>query len=68
MAVVRKKAYIGKECVACGACRRVCPVGAIEIDRGRRAVVEPAVCVGCGKCAAICPAGVIEVRVQGGAL
>ncbi len=52
---------IGKECVACGCCVRVCPVNAIQIVRGITARVDEKKCVGCGKCAEVCPAAVIEI-------
>lgn len=61
MARVRRLALIGRECVACGCCVRVCPRQAIHIHRGITAQVDSGRCVGCGKCAAACPAAVIEM-------
>lgn len=58
----KKVAVISKECVACGCCVKVCPLGALLIDRGLSAVVAEEKCVGCGKCVAACPAQVISVR------
>ena len=46
-------AYVGKNCVACGACMNICP---------RQAIVTPSSCVGCGLCEKTCPAGIIEIR------
>ena len=57
-----KKANVSLDCVACGVCADTCPMGAIIIDRGMRAVVDVKTCVGCGKCAAACPAGVIPIE------
>ena len=57
-----KIASIGKECVACGCCVKVCPLQAIEIVRGVMAQVRQDKCVGCGKCARECPASVIKIR------
>ena len=57
-----KVAGIGKECVACGCCVKVCPLQAIEIVRGVMAQVRQDKCVGCGKCARECPASVIKIR------
>ena len=51
-------------CVACGACLRECPKGAISVHKGCYAVVNALTCVGCGKCAKICPANAIEVRMR----
>lgn len=65
MAVMKKKrrAFVEQsDCVACGCCVKVCPLGAIGIFRGIAAQVDRERCVGCGKCARECPAGVIEVR------
>ena len=62
----KKYAVIGKNCVACGCCVKVCPLGAVSVWKGVAAVVDDSVCVGCGKCAAECPAGVIEVVLREG--
>lgn len=58
--MARKTAVVGKDCVACGACAKVCPKGAISVRRGVAAQVDSAACIGCGKCAKECPAGVIS--------
>ena len=46
-------------CCGCGACRAVCPVGAITMKPDKEGFLRPAVdaakCVNCGKCAAVCP-------------
>lgn len=57
----KKMAQVGNECVACGCCAKVCPLGAITVWKGVRAIVEQDRCVGCGKCAAECPASVISI-------
>lgn len=48
-------------CVACGACAKACPKGAIHIFKGCYARVDEAKCVGCGLCGRTCPAGCIAV-------
>lgn len=60
---MKKAAAVNQNvCVACGACMKACPRGAISIDRGCFAAVEESKCVGCGLCAKACPAGCITVR------
>lgn len=60
---MKKLAFADRKiCVACGACMKACPRGAISIDRGCHAVVEESKCVGCGLCAKTCPAGCITVK------
>lgn len=61
MSCSKKTAFIGKECVACGTCLKVCARKAITIHKGCFARVDAELCVGCGKCSRICPAGVIEL-------
>lgn len=57
-----RKAHVAQEsCVACGCCVKVCPLGAIGVDRGLFAQVDAKRCVGCGKCARECPASVITI-------
>lgn len=59
----RRKAFVDAGlCVACGCCAKICPLSAIQVWRGIRAVVDEARCVGCGKCVRECPASVIELR------
>ncbi len=44
-----------KNCVFCGSCARVCPVGAIEIDRENKTLIyDPYQCIFCGECAKKC--------------
>ena len=60
---MKKVAVVDKGiCVACGACMKACPKGAISVYRGCYAAVDAATCVGCGLCAKTCPAGCIAVR------
>ncbi|MEE1440513.1 MAG: 4Fe-4S binding protein [Christensenellales bacterium] len=60
----RKAVVAQSECVACGCCVKVCPIGAIEVIRGLYARVNGDRCVGCGRCAKECPASVIEIREE----
>lgn len=65
MAKSKKYAQVGRECVACGSCLKVCPKGAIRVVSGVTARVDPKICVGCGKCARTCPADVITIVERG---
>lgn len=61
MPLSTRVARVGRECVACGTCLKVCPRGAIRVVSGVAARVDENACVGCGKCAKACPADVITV-------
>lgn len=43
-------------CYSCGACRAVCPAGAISADEQLHPVIDAARCISCGKCDRVCPA------------
>lgn len=58
---MRKVATVMPQCVACGYCMKTCPLGAISVPMGVRAVVDEGKCIGCGKCARACPAQVITL-------
>ena len=59
-----RKAIVSRdECVACGACVKVCPVAAITIYKGIYADVDFELCIGCTKCSLICPALAINMEV-----
>lgn len=60
----KKLAVVGPECVACGACAKVCPLSAITIFKGLTAQVDASKCVGCGKCSLACPASVITIAAR----
>ena len=61
----KKRAFVDADfCVACGCCKKVCPMEAIEIWRGVVAGVDLEKCVGCGKCAKECPATAIAIREE----
>ena len=60
--MARRLARVGRECVACGCCVKVCPKGAVSIVRGIIARVEEEKCVGCGVCAAACPKKCLTLR------
>lgn len=45
---------IGDNCIKCGACAGVCPVGAIS-EGDDKYVINPDECLSCGSCAETCP-------------
>ena len=54
-----------ENCISCGQCVEVCPVGAIDYcttDNGyRRVEIDEAVCIGCGECLEVdCPGDAIS--------
>ncbi len=65
MALSKRLAQVGRECVACGTCVKVCPRTAIRVASGVTARVNGALCVGCGRCAKVCPADVIDMVERG---
>ncbi|HBA64126.1 MAG TPA: ferredoxin [Lachnospiraceae bacterium] len=52
---------ISDDCVSCGACEGVCPVGAISQGDAHFEINADA-CVDCGACAAQCPTGAISAQ------
>lgn len=50
---------ISDNCICCGACEAICPVGAISMGDDHF-VIDPDVCISCGSCAATCPVGAPE--------
>jgi len=49
-------------CIGFGDCERVCPTGAISIDKQKHlAVVNWRSCIGCGLCVDACPQGIMEL-------
>lgn len=46
-------------CNGCGACRRLCPVNAIEGIKKETHKIRESVCIECGVCGKVCPQGSI---------
>lgn len=63
--VIEDKEEISKQCIKCGKCSEVCPVGLMPvmiIDNYKKAKkLKIDKCIGCGLCSHVCPAK-IEVR------
>lgn len=49
-----KPLVVGKRCVGCGTCTRICAHSAITVA-DKKASIDHDKCVGCGRCIAICP-------------
>jgi NAD-dependent dihydropyrimidine dehydrogenase PreA subunit len=50
-----------ENCVHCGACVSVCPVGAIAYEYDWRVRMDEKLCVQCGNCVTACPVRVIKL-------
>src|SRR5690554_3478346 len=48
-----------EQCIACGACIRVCPHDAIYLEHNK-AQIDRAKCTNCGLCAEVCFTGALE--------
>lgn len=53
-------AYRAHQCIGCGSCVQVCPVGAHHLANGEH-MVDFAACRKCGQCIAACPAGALQL-------
>jgi uncharacterized Fe-S center protein len=42
------------ECIGCGECSIICPVGAVRIENNK-SIVDSKKCIGCASCLAVCP-------------
>jgi ferredoxin len=52
------------EAIGCRACEKVCPAGAIRIDRDKKSFLIEESCTGCGFCLQACPSQV-PVMIEG---
>ncbi len=50
---------ITDECVGCGACVKLCPVGAVHGEKQQLHAIDAGLCIECAACGRICPAGAV---------
>lgn len=47
-------------CTGCGACRRICPVQAIQGEKKGRHTIDPGICIECGACGRVCAFSAVQ--------
>lgn len=49
-----------EQCIQCGICAKVCPVGALSLGANGIEEPFPQACISCGHCVAVCPTSAID--------
>ncbi len=52
----------GEDCTGCGACKKICPVGAIEGEKKQTHTIFSGLCSKCGSCKDVCKANAVIVQ------
>ncbi len=56
--------FVRENCIYCGACAKICPVGAIEINRAEKIwTIDRDKCINCGRCVKICKKAALRGEV-----
>ncbi len=50
------------QCLGCGACVNMCPVGAISLGADGKAEINPEICIKCKTCEGVCPVSAITIK------
>ncbi len=53
---------INDKCVGCGACKRICPAGAVSGNPKTPHVIDKSKCIKCGQCYEICKFGAVDKK------
>ncbi len=53
---------INAKCVGCGACKRICPVGAVSGEKKGMHLIDQNKCIKCGQCFDACKFGAIDKK------
>ena len=51
-----------EKCIGCGACRKVCPAGAVAGTLKKAHAISAKTCIRCRACFEVCPVGAVEIR------
>jgi len=54
-----------ERCAGCGACIKVCPAGALRLEKGK-AAIDISKCIGCASCMAVCATMAIFIDMDAG--
>ncbi|MGK5092410.1 NADH-quinone oxidoreductase subunit NuoF [Deltaproteobacteria bacterium TL4] len=58
-----KYVILPDNCDGCGACKKICPAGAISGEKKDRHLIREETCVKCGACYQVCPASKSAIRL-----